>query len=144
MLRTFVDANVLFAGAYSTTGYARDLILLAIEGHISFVVSQEILDETEHNLSRKAPSKVASYRKLLSTLTLEVVDEPEPNQVWIVEEYVAQKDASIIAAAIAAKPDYFVTYDHKYLLEPPEVAAKSGLKIVTPDVVVHLVQSQEE
>lgn len=55
--------------------------------------------------------------------------------------YVAAKDAPIVAAAISARPDYLVTtYDRTHLLDPPEVAQRSGLTIVTPDVVVRAVQ----
>ena len=48
-----------------------------------------------------------------------------------------------MAAAIAAKPDYLVTYDRRHLIEPPEVAEQSSLEIVTQDVVVKIVDRQE-
>jgi hypothetical protein len=46
------------------------------------------------------------------------------------------KDAPIIAAAILAKPDYLVTFDRKHLIQPPEVAALSGLVIALPEVAL--------
>ena len=39
-------------------------------------------------------------------------------------------DATILAAAIAAQPDYFVTGDKRFLA--PAIAERSGLRIVTP------------
>jgi hypothetical protein len=53
-----------------------------------------------------------------------------------VQEYVEPKDAAIIAAAIKAHPDYLATLDRKHLLDPPEVAARSGLTILTPGDVL--------
>ena len=64
-------------------------------------------------------------------------------EVWAVETYVVQKDALIIAAAINAKPDFFVTYDRKHLIDPPEVSENSGLTITTPDVVIEAIQDQK-
>jgi putative PIN family toxin of toxin-antitoxin system len=136
MNRVFFDASVLFAGAYSEKGSARDLIRLAIQQRIQIVVSQDVLTETERNLEQKAPGKVATYKQLLTVIEPEIVDSPAKEAVWEIEQYVAKKDAPIIAAAIKAQPDYLVTYDRKDLLDPPQVAAQSGLNIVTPDVVV--------
>ncbi len=136
MNRVFFDASALFAAAYSETGSARDLIRLAIQKRIQAVISPEVLTETERNLTKKAPGKLEAFKQLLAVIEPEIVPSPTPEVVWEIEQYVAQKDAPIIAAAIAAKPDYVVTYDRRDLLDPPEVAEKSGLKIVTPDVVV--------
>ena len=40
-------------------------------------------------------------------------------------------DATILAAAIGAAPDYFVSLDRKHFLQP-EVAQGTGLRIGTP------------
>jgi len=53
--RVFVDSSVLFAAAYSTTGSAFDLMLAAIRGHVSLVLSAYLLAETERNLLQSAP-----------------------------------------------------------------------------------------
>jgi predicted nucleic acid-binding protein len=55
---------------------------------------------------------------------------------------VVQKDAYIVAAAVATKADYLVTFDEKHLLGQPDVAEKSGLAIVKPQVVVEAVRRQ--
>jgi len=142
MNRVFVDTSVLFAAAYSATGAARDLLKFAIEKRVQVILSQDVLTETERNLARKAPAKLEIYQQFLTLIEPEIVDRPGKEVVWEIEQYVAQKDAPIIAAAIAAQPDYLVTYDRKDLLDKPEVAEKSGLMIVTPDVVVKFIISQ--
>ena len=143
-IRVFFDASVLFAAGYSTSGYARDLIRLAVRGKLQMIVSQDVLDEVGRNMERKAPERVEAYRELLGLIDLEIVPDPANEEVWVVEEYVVQKDAPIVAAAIIAQPDYLVTFDRRHLIDPPEVAAKSGLKIVTPDVIVKAAGAGDE
>jgi len=58
MQRLFVDSSVLFAAAYSRTGHARDLILMAVRGEITLVVSHLVLDETRRNLTESAPERL--------------------------------------------------------------------------------------
>jgi predicted nucleic acid-binding protein len=41
------------------------------------------------------------------------------------------EDASILAAAIAAQPDYLVTGDRRFF-ENAEIINRTGLRIVTP------------
>jgi predicted nucleic acid-binding protein len=137
----FFDASALYAAAYSTGGAARELLRLALRGQIRVVVSQDVLDETERNLTRKAPEVLETYGQLLHLLTPEVVN-PTREEVWAAEEYVAQKDAPIIAAAIRAQPDYLVTFDRKHLIDPPEVAEQSELRIVTPGAALRALREQ--
>lgn len=143
MIRVFMDASVFFAALYSSQGAARDLIRLAFEEKVRLIVSQDILDEVARNILKKAPHMATLYDLLLTTMDLETVDAPPQDIVEQVAEYVAEKDAHVIAAALKAKPDYLVTYDQKHLLSRPEVAERSGLKIVTPDVVVHIIQDMD-
>ena len=136
MISVFLDASVLFAAVYSRTGFAHDLLRLILRGKVKAIVSDDVLEEVERNLSRKAPETLAIFKRFMSLAAPEIITNLTKEEVWAVEAYVAQKDAPIVAAAIRAQADYLVTYDRKHLLEPPEVAEKSGLQIVTPDVVV--------
>ena len=141
--RVFLDTSVLFAAVYSTSGAAHDLILLAVAGEVQVLISQDVLEEVQRNLSQKVPEKLGAFHRLMQLIDPVMVDDPTPAAVHAAEAYVAAKDAPIVAAAIAAQPDYLVTYDRKHLLEPPEVAQRSGLTIVTPDVVVAAIQADE-
>lgn len=141
--RVFLDASVLFAAIYSRSGSAHDLLLLAVEGLVEVLVSQDVLDEVQRNVSRKVPEKLAVWRGLMQLVDPVLVASPTRAAVRAAEAYVVAKDAPIVAAAIAAQPDFLVTYDRRHLLGPPEVAEKSGLTIVTPDVVLTAVQGDE-
>src|SRR5690606_26953160 len=103
---------------------------------LTLIVSRDVLDETERNLRKKSPGKVPLLTTLIAVLEPEIIEELTPEEVAAAAEYTVQKDAPIVAAAIKARPDYLVTYDHKDLLDPPEVAEKSGLAIVRPEAVI--------
>lgn len=142
MLRVFIDTSVLFAAVYSQSGYAHDLITLALNEKVTVILSKTILNEVERNLRKKAPQRLAPYRTLLLLLDAET-SEPSSDIFESVSDYVVAKDVHVVAAAIAAQPDYLVTYDRKHLLDVPEVALRSGLKIITPDIVVAELRANE-
>lgn len=67
MVSAFVDASVLFAATYSSTGAARDLLKLALSGRINLVVSQFVPLEVQRNLANKAPERIGFLLTLLET-----------------------------------------------------------------------------
>ena len=144
MNSVFVDASVLFSAAYSERGAARDLIRLAIRGQVALLVSDLVLTETERNLTQKAPDRLDTYHNLVETVEFIKVAEPSKDEVVAAYAYTPLKDAPIVAAAIKGRAEYLVTYDQKDLLKRPEVAEKSGLKIVTPDTVVAAVKAEAD
>jgi putative PIN family toxin of toxin-antitoxin system len=143
ILKVFVDTNVLFAAVYSSTGSAHDLIQLALQGRVTLFISRQVSEEVQRNLNRKAPEALPDYQAFVNESSPQIV-APPVGTVRDVADYVVAKDAMIVAAAIAAQVDYLVTYDRKHLLDLPEIAQKSGLKIVTPDVVVLEVEKSED
>lgn len=142
-IRLFFDASALFAAAYSSTGGARELLRLAIQGRVLVLVSQEVLEETIRNLVRKAPEKVAAYKELLVLLDLEVVCSPTRAEVSEAEEHVAQKDAPIIAAVKKSQVDFFVNLDKKHLLDRPNLAIYTSTIIGTPQEALEYLRGDE-
>ena len=65
----------------------------------------------------------------LDTVPFETV-RPSKRQVLQAAQYSALKDAPIVAAAKRAQVDYLVSLDRRHLVGVPEVAQRSGLKIV--------------
>jgi putative PIN family toxin of toxin-antitoxin system len=135
-MRIFIDTSVLFSAIFSPNGYARDLLILAGEDKFTLIVSRDVLDETERNLLKKSPTKIPLFTTLIAVLEPEIIEDLTTQEVAAAAEYTALKDAPIVAAAINSHADYLVTFDHKDLLDPPQVAEKSGLKIVRPETVI--------
>jgi len=129
--RVFLDSNVIFSGLYSPRGTPGAILEHFIRGNISVVVSQQVLEEVIRTLKEKLPEALPALKRLLVGVPPEVQADPTPKEIdrWAEKLHVA--DAAILAAAVAAQPDYFITGD-KHFLENPGIAQETGLHIVTP------------
>lgn len=140
MIRVFLDASVLFSASYSATGSSREIIRQAIWGDLAIVVSRYVLEEVRRNLATKVPGVLEAYEELLVLLSPEIAKDPTLSELREVATYINLKDAPIIAAAIKAHVDYLVSWDRKHFIDDPQVAARSGLAIVTPDELVSVLR----
>jgi len=130
MRRIFVDANVLIAGADSSSGASNAILRLAEVGLSQLVVSRQVLDEAERNLRKKLPRALPNFAAQMACLRLEIVPDPAPEEVvpWTV--LIHSSDAPILCAAVKATVNRFLTLNTPHFT--PEVAAQSGLLIQTP------------
>jgi hypothetical protein len=76
-------------------------------------------------------------------LELEVVCSPTRAEISEAEEYVAQKDAPIIAAVKKSQVDFFVNLDKKHLLERPNLAIYTSTIIGTPREALEYLRGEE-
>jgi predicted nucleic acid-binding protein len=139
--RIFADASVLIAGAGSRTGASRAVLVMAEIGLYRLVVCRQVLDETERNLRKKLPAALPVFAELMMAINPELVPDPGPKEVIRWQALIEPKDAPILAAAVAASPDRFLTLDVKDFVEPTHVAEKSGLRIETPAEFVRAVRA---
>jgi uncharacterized protein len=130
-IRVFLDTNVIFSGLYSPKGTPGLILEYFIRGHIEIVISQQILEELIQTLKEKLPEALPAMKMLLINTPPEICVDPsaETLKPWV--KIIHPADAAILAAVIAAKPDYFVTGD-SHFLENRTIQEKSGLKIITP------------
>jgi predicted nucleic acid-binding protein len=113
--RVFLDSSVFFAAAYSVTGSAHDLLLAAIQGRVSLVLSPYVLTETERNILRRAPQAHPAFLRFRAALPYQLSQPPEP-LISDTARIVVAKDAPVIAAARAGQATLVATYDRKDLL----------------------------
>lgn len=135
--RIFVDANVLIAGADSRTGASNAVLRMAEIGLYRLVVSRQVLDETERNLRQKLPRALANFAEQVATINLEIAPDPPAAETarWV--GIIEAKDAPILATAVLARVDRFLTLNTKDFT--PAVAAQSGLLIQTPgDLIANI------
>lgn len=144
MPRVFADASVLVAGAGSRTGASRAVLVMAEIGLYRLVVCRQVLDETERNLRKKLPAALPVFAKLMIAINPEIVPDPSPEEVIRWQSVIEPQDAPILAAAVAASPDRFLTLDVKDFIEDPHVAKKSGLRIETPAEFVQAIRTLVE
>lgn len=129
--RVFLDSNVIFSGLYSPQGAPGIILEHFIEGDISVVVSQQVLEEVIRTIKEKLPEALPALKKFLVSSPPEVGAAPTPEEVQRRAKKLHLADTAILAAAAAAQPDYFITGD-KQFLENPSIAQETGLHIVTP------------
>lgn len=129
--RVSLDSNVIFSGLYSPEGAPGIILERFVKGSIRVVVSQQVLEEVVRTVKAKLPSALAALRRLLVSTPPEVVADPQRREFERWMNRLPLGDAVILAAAIGAQPDYFITGD-RHFTESPGVAEEAGLRIVTP------------
>ena len=116
--RAFLATSVLFAAVLSPAGGARKLFLLAETGVLKLVVGPTVLKECDEVIRRKAPGSSPRLAQLLAAAQTETSAPPSKRQIKTAQSYVRYApDAHILAEAIHAKPDWFVTHDKEHFLK---------------------------
>ena len=143
MIKAFLDASVLFAASYSSTGASREIIRLAFRRQVQLVISEDVVEEAERNLAAKRPDALAVLHHILDSVPFQIV-APTTGEVQQAASFAVNKDAPIVAAAKKAGADKLVTLDRRRRVDVPEVAERSGLSIVLPEEVLGEIRGAEE
>jgi predicted nucleic acid-binding protein len=139
--RIFLDTSVVFAAVLSEAGGARKLFRFAEIELIQLVVGPNVLRECETVVRRKAPESLPVFAYLLELSQVEIAREPAEEaieQANSILEY--QPDVYVLAEAIGAAPDWFVTHDKEHFLTIKK-NSKFGFLVGTPG---DLIQALEE
>lgn len=136
--RVFLDSCVLIEALVAPWSASRGLLILGRAALFTFVLAEIVIEETERALAtRLGPSYGGAqqlrrdFRLLLERLKVERVphatrQEFQQAQAWIRHA----NDAPVLAAAVKAKPDWFLTGSTARF--NAEVAMCTGLEILTP------------
>jgi predicted nucleic acid-binding protein len=122
----FIDTNVLF-GAY----LCDTMLCLAEAGTYRPLWSAGVMDELERNLlERGLPSEAITHR--LAEMTSAFPDAQVTGYEALIERMACDpKDKHVLAAAVRADAEVFVTFNDKHF---PELATASyDVVVVTPD-----------
>lgn len=121
--RVFIDANVLVS-AMPFDGNERKVLRLATDRKIRPVFSELVLREAYRVTEAKFPDFVPKLRAELSLLEYEMVSELDPSLVTTAAGLMRDPgDIEILAAILAAKPDYAVTGDKDLLTDEVRAVA---------------------
>jgi predicted nucleic acid-binding protein len=134
--RVFLDSSVFFAATYSNTGSAHDLLIAAVQGRVSLVLSRYVLQETERNILTSAPRHHATFLRFRDDVPYHL-SHPSRQLVEDTALVVAPKDAPIIAAARAAHATLVATFDRKDLLSKrEEIRDAFRVTVATPGEIL--------
>ena len=117
-LKVFLDTSVLFSAVLSQSGGARKLFHLAEAGLLQLIVGITVLREADEVVRRKAPASLPLLAQLLEAGQVETCSAPTPKQIESARNLVAYApDARVLAEAIRAEADWFVTHDKEHFLK---------------------------
>ena len=135
MIKVFLDANVLFAAAYSQKGGSFEIINLAKENKVKVYTSRLAIKEAEKNLRDKSTDEaIDRFYNIFNELDINLIQIDSLNAKKKFGELTGEKDAPILAAALKSNSDFLITLDRKHLLN---IHKKLGdLKIVTPGTFI--------
>jgi predicted nucleic acid-binding protein len=132
-MNLFLDSSALVAGIVSAGGAARALLLLAESGHITVIISEQVLAETERAIARKTPRALGDLRQAIRASRARIVHAPSAEAVASHPHLVSHAaDIPIVLAAMQARVAYLVTLNRKHFIDDPTVAEMAGLSIGTP------------
>jgi len=110
---------------------------------LDVVVSPEVLEEVIGTLKEKLPDSLPAPKRLLTNTPPEVVADPALIDVKHWTSKLQLGDAAILAAAIAARPDYFITGD-RHFFGNPAVVKESGLNVIIPAQFLKIIEFDED
>ena len=140
--RVFLDSNVIFSGLYSSQGAPGTILEHFIKGNISVIVSQQVLEEVIRTIKEKFLEALPTLKRLMVSVPPEVAADPPLKEIKRWAKIIPVADIAILAAAVAAQPNYFITGDNHFI-ENPDLAKVAGLKIVTPAQFLKLLERGE-
>ena len=116
--RVFLDTSVIFAAVLSEHGGARKLFRLGEAGILQLVVGPNVLRECDEVVRRKAPTSLPTLATLLDIGRIETSSTPPRElveQTYAIVRY--KPDAHVLAEAIYAEPEWFITHDKAHFLK---------------------------
>lgn len=119
-VRVFLDTSVLFAAVLSETGGARFILSLGEAQLVQVHIGPQVLREADGVLERKAPESKARFALLLDRARVRVVPEPSAEALAQASAVtVTTPDARVLAEALTARVNYFVTLDREHFVDNP-------------------------
>jgi predicted nucleic acid-binding protein len=113
--RVFVDSDVLFVGAGSSSEHGASLVVLRMAEItlIDVVVSEQVIIEVERNLEDYLSSALPTFRQLVSRC-VRVVADPALDELASYRGLADPKDTPILAAAVQAACPWLVTFNVRH------------------------------
>jgi predicted nucleic acid-binding protein len=130
-LRIFLDSNVFISGIYSPIGAPYQILRLHSSERLRIVVCQLVIIEVIRNLKAKKPEGLPVLYRLLYNSPPEIIVNPGEEDITIWKEYLDNEDAIILAAAIGAGVDCFISGD-RHFHSAGLKSQNMNLKILTP------------
>ncbi len=138
--RVFLDTSVIFSAVLSETGGARKLFRLGEAGMLQLIIGRNVLRECEQVVRRKVSESLPTLAYLLEVGRVETATESSSNFVKQAKTIVSyQPDARVLAEAMSAEPDWFITHDKTHFLNT-DLDSKLSFRIGTPGDLIQALE----
>lgn len=135
-IKVFADTSVIIAAVWSATGGARALFRMSELELVNLITGHSALIEADVVVRCKFPDTLPALVAILEKSRLEIAVKPSEKLIAKANELIAYPpDAKILAEAMQATPDWFVTHDRKHFLNNPALRELS-FRIGTPGDVL--------
>lgn len=132
--RFFLDSSVIITALLSSRGGSY-YVLTQLHEHFTFQINEYVLAEVQQILQNKfqnQPRLLSNLFLLLGLAGVSVIANEGKREVWAAARFISQKDAPILASAMA-HCDYLLTLDNEFLkLHIAAKAKENGLSILKP------------
>lgn len=131
----YLDTSVIFAAILSPQGGARMLLHLGESGLVHLWVGRQVLKECEAVVRRKAAHTLPDLALLLEVSGIQIGPDASTDDLELARRLVQYPpDALVLAEAIAARPDWFVTHDRQHFSQP--LSGEWPFRVGTPGDVL--------
>ncbi|MBI2356336.1 MAG: putative toxin-antitoxin system toxin component, PIN family [Candidatus Doudnabacteria bacterium] len=120
----FLDSSVWIAASLSEQGASAEIIRQVINKRLPVISSPDVFEEVTRNLNEKYPVKVQSFLALFDSVHA-VLIQPDKKTILKAKKLINVFDAVILAAAMKANCDFFITLDRKHFIQPRVMGAVS-------------------
>lgn len=139
----FLDTSVVFSAVLSPTGGARKLFLLGEASVLQLLIGPNVMRECDEVVRRKVPGSLPTLAQLLEIGRVEISPTPTKELIEMARSLVGyEPDAYVLAEAIRAKPDWFITHDKEHFLKECE-GLNLDFQIGTPGDLLQSLTSTE-
>ena len=130
--RIFLDTSVIFAAVLSESGGGRVLFRLGVAGVLQLIVGSNVLRECEEVVRLKTPVSLPTLAYLLELGMVEITTRSPDEFIEQAKAIVAyEPDAYVLAEAMSAEPDWFITHDKTHFLNA-NLSSSLSIRIGTP------------
>jgi len=135
--RLFLDSGGVLEGLYAPWSVSRAILIHGRRGTVTIILAEYVRGEVENNLlellatNPQLATDTIDYDTLLQLLKPEPVPMPTPEEIDRARHLIRhQADVPVLVSALKASPDWLLTTNTRHFT--PQVAARTGLKIATP------------
>lgn len=108
-----LDADVVIAGLFSTTGASHAILVLAEIGLLRGVIPEAVVSEVRRNLDDKLPEALPAFESLLKAAFVNVY-RPGAADLRSAKPLSHAKDVPVMAAALGSKSKMLVTHNTRH------------------------------